>query len=82
MDNSSLNASHRYARQAHHAFQKHRFDEAIHCHEQARKKIDEAIEQVSDRRNRADWDNSNHTVLPVLFLSLLSIKYINFKYIG
>lgn len=43
MDNSSLNASHRYARQAHKLFRSGKYEEAIASHELARQKIDEAL---------------------------------------
>lgn len=47
MESSSLNASHRYARQANKFFQSARFDEAILNHEMARKKIEEAMQFVT-----------------------------------
>lgn len=47
MENSSLNASHRYARQAQKLFNSSRFDEAITSHELARKKIEEAMNLTS-----------------------------------
>lgn len=43
MDNSNLNASHRYARQANKYFRSAKFDEAIYHHELARGKIEEAM---------------------------------------
>lgn len=46
MENSSLNASHRYARQANKFFRNAKFDEAIYHHELARGKIDEALNSV------------------------------------
>lgn len=47
MENSSLNVSHRYARQAIKCFRSAKFEEAINCHEMAKKKIDEAIQNCS-----------------------------------
>lgn len=43
MENSSLNASHRYARQANRYFLSCKFDKAIEAHENAKAKIDQAM---------------------------------------
>lgn len=47
MENSSLNASHRYARQAQKCFRSNKFDEAIMNHELARKKIEESMNMTT-----------------------------------
>lgn len=48
MENSSLNASHRYARQANKCFRSAKFDEAILNHGLARQKIEECMSTATD----------------------------------